>query len=161
MVGGNPETFSRWAPVLEVMGSRVEHVGGHGAGQAVKLCNNLIVAATMVAMSEACHVLEREEIEAAQAYEVFTRSTSDSTVLRRRFPMPGVRPEHPSSRGFEPLFRLDLIYKDLGLALELAAAHGVSARVTEAATRAYEQALAAGHGALDFSAVHLVRPASD
>jgi 3-hydroxyisobutyrate dehydrogenase len=161
MVGGKADVVARWRPLLELLGSRVEHVGGHGAGQAVKLCNNLIVAATMAALSEACELLEREGIEAGQAYEVFTRSTSDSIVLRRRFPMPGVRPEHPSSRGYEPLFRLDLLRKDLALALELAAEHGVSTPVTEAAVAAYDRALAAGHGGLDYSAVHLPRSARD
>jgi 3-hydroxyisobutyrate dehydrogenase len=155
MVGGPAEVFERCRPLLEAMGTLVERVGGHGAGQAVKLCNNLIVGCTMAAMAEACAVLEREGIDARQAYEVFTRSTSDSSVLRRRFPVPGVEPEHPASRGYEPLFRLDLLVKDLGLALELAAEHGVEAKVGEAAARAYDAALAAGLGALDYSAVYL------
>ncbi len=157
MVGGRLEVFQRCRPLLEAMGSLVEHVGGHGAGQSVKLANNLIVACTMAAISEACAVLEREGIDPRQAYEVFSRSTSDSTVLRRRFPVPGVRPEHPASRDYEPLFRLDLLVKDLGLALELAAEHGVAAPVAAAAARAYDAALDAGLGALDYSAVHLTR----
>lgn len=157
MVGGRLEVFQRCRPLLEAMGSLVEHVGGHGAGQSVKLANNLIVACTMAAISEACAVLEREGIDPRQAYEVFSRSTSDSTVLRRRFPVPGVRPEHPASRDYEPLFRLDLLVKDLGLALELAAEHGVAAPVAAAAARAYDAALEAGLGVLDYSAVHLAR----
>jgi 3-hydroxyisobutyrate dehydrogenase len=157
MVGGNADTFARCRPLLEAMGSRVEHVGGHGAGQTVKLCNNLIVAATMAAMSEACALLQREGIDPVQAYEVLTSSTSDSSVMRRRFPLPGVRPEHPASRDYAPLFRLDLLRKDLALALELAAEYGVAAPVTETAARVYDEALAAGLGALDYSAVHLVR----
>jgi 3-hydroxyisobutyrate dehydrogenase len=155
MVGGRPEAFERVRPVLQAMGSLVELVGAPGAGQAVKLCNNLIVGATMAAMSEACAMLEREGIDAAQAYEVFTRSTSDSSVMRRRFPLAGVRPEHPASRGFAPLFRLDLLCKDLALALELGAEHGIELPVTAVTARAYEAALEAGLGAFDYSAVHL------
>ena len=155
MVGGKAEVFERRRPLLEAMGGTVEHVGGHGAGQAVKLCNNLIVGCTMAAMAEACALLEREGIDARQAYEVFIRSTSESSVMRRRFPLPDVRPEHPASRGYEPLFRLDLLVKDLGLALELAAEHGVDAKLVEAAARAYDAALVAGLGALDYSAVYL------
>jgi 3-hydroxyisobutyrate dehydrogenase len=155
MVGGKAEAFARCRPLFEAMGSLVEHVGGHGAGQAVKLCNNLIVGCTMAAMAEACAVLEHEGIDPRQVYKVFTRSTSDSSVLRRRFPLPGVEPGHPASRGYEALFRLDLLVKDLGLALELAAEHGVETKVGEAAARAYEAALAAGLGALDYSAVYL------
>jgi 3-hydroxyisobutyrate dehydrogenase len=157
MVGGRREAFERARPVLEAMGSLIELVGDTGAGQAVKLCNNLIVGVTMAAMSEACDLLERERIDPAQAFEVFTRSTGDSSVLRRRFPLPGVRPEHPASNGYEPLFRLDLLRKDLALALEFAAEHGIEAPVTEIAARAYDAALEAGLGGLDYSAVYRAR----
>ena len=156
MVGGRAEAFERCRDVLAAMGSHVEHVGGHGAGQAVKLANNLVAGCTMAVLSEACALLEREGIDRTQAYEVLTRSTSDSSVLRRRFPLPGVRPEHPASREYAPLFRLDLLRKDLALALELAEAHGTVADVGEAAARVYDRALEAGLGPLDYSAVYLL-----
>jgi 3-hydroxyisobutyrate dehydrogenase len=108
-------------------------------------------------MSEACALLEREGIDPVLAYEVFTSSTSDSSVMRRRFPLPGVRPEHPASRGYEPLFRLDLLRKDLALALELAAEHGVSMPMTSTAAELYDAARAAELGDLDYSAVHLLK----
>jgi 3-hydroxyisobutyrate dehydrogenase-like beta-hydroxyacid dehydrogenase len=155
MVGGEVEAFDRCRPILEVLGNLVEHVGGHGAGQTVKLCNNLVVACTMAALAEACVILEREGIDPEQAYEVFTRSTSDSAVLRRRFPVPGVRSEHPASREYEPLFRLDLLVKDLELALEVADSDRVAAGVTRTAAKAYADALDAGLGGLDYSAVYL------
>jgi 3-hydroxyisobutyrate dehydrogenase len=154
MVGGKPDVVERCRPLLKAMGSLVERVGGHGAGQTVKLCNNLIVACTMAAIAEACELLEREGMDPGQAYEVFTRSTGDSSVLRRRFPVPGVRPEHPASRGYEPLFRLDLLVKDLSLALELAAEHSNEVPVAAAAAGAYRRAVEAGRGALDYSAVY-------
>ncbi len=157
MVGGPAEAVERVRPLLELMGSTVEHVGAHGAGQAVKLCNNLIVACAMPALGEACRVLASEGIDLGQAYDCLTHSTSDSAVMRRRFPVPGVRPEHPASRGYAPLFRLDLLVKDLGLALELAREHGVEAPIGEAAAHLYGVALAAGHGSLDYSAVYLVQ----
>jgi 3-hydroxyisobutyrate dehydrogenase-like beta-hydroxyacid dehydrogenase len=157
MVGGKPEVFGRWRPLLSHLGGRVEHVGGHGAGQCVKLCNNLIVGATLAAIVEACDLLVREGIDPAQAYEVFMSSTSDSTVMRRRFPLPGVRPEHPASGGYEAAFRLDLLRKDLGLALELARELGVAAPVTETVAAEYDHALAAGLGARDYSALYLAR----
>ncbi len=158
MVGGSEAAFARCRPVLELLGSRVEHVGGPGAGQAVKLCNNLVVGATMAALCEACELLEREGIDPAQAYAVLTGSTSDSTVLRRRFPLAGVRPVHPASKGYEPLFRLDLLRKDLGLALDFARERGVSLPVTEAAAAEYDRALADGLGGLDYSALYRSRP---
>lgn len=157
MVGGPQGAFERCASLFGAMGSRVELVGGHGAGQTVKLCNNLIVACTMAAIGESCRLLERERIDPAQAYECFTSSTSDSSVLRRRFPIPDVRPEHPASRDYEPLFRLDLLVKDLRLSLELAAEHGVATPVADAAAATYRAALGAGLAALDYSAVYRVQ----
>jgi 3-hydroxyisobutyrate dehydrogenase len=114
----------------------------------------------MTAVGEACRVLEREGIDAGQAYECFTSSTSDSTVMRRRFPIAGVRPEHPASREYDPLFRLDLLVKDLGLALDLAAKHGVGAPVARAAAGVYRVALEQGLGGLDYSAVYLAQGGS-
>ena len=159
MVGGKATVFERWRRLLEALGSRVEHVGGPGAGQTVKLCNNLIVACTMAGMAEGCAIAENEGIDPTQAFDVFTSSSSDSSVMRRRFPVPGVRPEHPASDGYRPMFRLDLLLKDLALALELAAEVGVSASVAEASSRLYREALQAGLGELDYSAVYLaLRP---
>jgi 3-hydroxyisobutyrate dehydrogenase-like beta-hydroxyacid dehydrogenase len=154
MVGGPEAAFERCAPLFETLGSRVERVGDHGAGQTVKLCNNLIVACAMAAIGESCRLLEHEGIDPGQAYDCFTSSTSDSAVMRRRFPVPGVRPEHPASRDYEPLFRLDLLVKDLGLALDLAAEHGVRTPIADAAASTYRAALAAGLGGLDYSAVY-------
>lgn len=157
MVGGPVPAFERCSALFEAMGSRVERVGDHGAGQTVKLCNNMIVASAMAAIGESCRLLECEQIDPVQAYECFTSSTSDSSVMRRRFPMPGVRPEHPASRDYEALFRLDLLVKDLGLALELAAEHGVPVPIAEAAAGTYGAALDAGLAEFDYSAVYRVQ----
>jgi 3-hydroxyisobutyrate dehydrogenase len=146
-------------PLLEALGSHVVHVGGHGAGQAAKLCNNLIVGVTMTAIAEACAIAEREGLEPATLYEVLSSSTGDSRVLRTRFPLPGVDERHPASKGYEPMFMVDLIAKDLALALELAGAQGIDAPTARTALVAYERAQAAGLGGLDYSAVFLaVRP---
>src|SRR5207302_10142205 len=147
MVGGRPEVFDRLEPLLRVLG-RPFLVGGPGAGQTAKLCNNLIAGATMVAVAEACAIAEREGIDPALLYELLTTSTGDSRVLRTRYPLSGVDPAHPSSHGFEQLFMLDLMAKDLALALELGASP-----VAAAALEAYRRAQEAGLGALDYSAV--------
>ncbi len=154
MVGGERKIFDRWLELLGAMGARVEYVGGHGAGQTVKLCNNLMVACTMAGMAEVCAVLEHEGVDAEQGYEVFTHSTSDSSVMRRRFPLAGVRPEHPASNEFEPMFRLDLLVKDITLAQELLASHGLKSTMGETAGALYGRALGQGLGALDYSAVY-------
>jgi 3-hydroxyisobutyrate dehydrogenase len=149
MVGGRPDVFERLEPLLRALG-RPFLVGGPGAGQTAKLCNNLIAGATMVALAEACAIAEREGIEPRLLYELLTTSTGDSRVLRNRFPLPGVDPAHPSSNDYEPLFMLDLIVKDLAFALELG-----DSPVAAAALDAYRKGQAAGHGALDYSAVFL------
>ena len=154
MVGGSRETFAAQRSLLEALGTLVVHVGPAGAGQAAKLCNNLVAGATMVAIAEACAVAEREGIDPTVLYDLLTRSTGDSRVLRTRFPIEGVSPEHPASRDYEPLFSLDLMAKDLGLALELAAAHGVEAPVASTSRDRYREAQSRGAGALDYSSVY-------
>lgn len=154
MVGGSAEALAAQRSLLEALGTLVLHVGPAGAGQAAKLCNNLIAGATMVAIAEACAVAEREGIDPSVLYDLLTRSTGDSRVLRTRFPVAGVLSEHPASRGYEPLFSLDLMAKDLELALGLAAAHGVKAPAASATLERYREAQASGAGALDYSAVY-------
>jgi 3-hydroxyisobutyrate dehydrogenase len=161
MVGGGTDGYRRALPLLESLGRLVVHVGPHGAGQAAKLCNNLVAGATMVAVAEACALAEREGLDPATLYEIMRASTGDSRVLRTRFPLGGVDDAHPSSRGFEPLFTLDLIAKDLELALELAEADDVSASVAAAALARYRDGQRDGSGHLDYSAViDAVRAAS-
>ncbi|HEX2045548.1 MAG TPA: NAD(P)-dependent oxidoreductase [Gaiellaceae bacterium] len=157
MVGGSRETFERWRSLLEELGSLVVRVGDAGAGQAAKLCNNLVAGATMAALAEACALAVHEGIEPAILYDLLTRSTGDSRVLRTRFPLGGVDAEHPASRAYEPLFALDLMAKDLDLALELADAHGVGAPVARAGRASYAEAQRQGLGRLDYSAVYTAR----
>jgi 3-hydroxyisobutyrate dehydrogenase len=155
MVGGEQAAFDRAQPILEQLGSLVVHVGRHGAGQAAKLCNNLVAGVTMAALAEACAIAEREGIEPGTLYELLGASTGDSRVLRNRFPLAGADPAHPASRDWATLFALDLIAKDLHLVDELAQQHGVDPAMTLAALAEYARAQAAGHGELDYSAVFL------
>ncbi|HKP19776.1 MAG TPA: NAD(P)-dependent oxidoreductase, partial [Gaiellaceae bacterium] len=154
MAGGRPEVFARAEPLLRSLGRPVL-VGGPGAGQAAKLCNNLIAGATMAAIAEACAIATEEGLDPSTLYDLLTTSTGDSRVLRTRFPLAGADDSHPSNHTYAPLFALDLIAKDLTLALELAAEHGVDADVAAAALERYRSAQAAGHGGLDYSAVYL------
>ena len=107
----------------------------------------------MAALAEACAIAEREGIDAALLYELLTTSTGDSRVLRTRYPRAGAAATHPSSNDFAPLFMLDLMTKDLTLALELAG----ESPLVDAALAAYREAEEAGLGALDYSAVYLPR----
>lgn len=157
MVGGDEDAYVRAEPLLLAVGRHVVRVGGHGAGQAAKLCNNLIAGATMVAIAEACAVAEQEGLDAATLYELVTASTGDSRVLRTRYPLPGADPSHPVSSDYEPLFALDLIAKDLELARALAAEHGIVPVIAAAALADYHAAQGAGLGSLDYSAVFLTK----
>jgi 3-hydroxyisobutyrate dehydrogenase len=154
MVGGTAEDFARAESLLQALGRPV-HVGGPGAGQAAKLCNNLIAGVTMTAVAEACALAQAEGLDPATLYDLFTTSTGDSRVLRTRFPLPGADPAHPVASDYEPLFALDLIAKDLALAQALAQENDVGVPVAEAALEAYREAQAAGLGHLDYSAVYL------
>ena len=159
MAGGTTEAFALLRPLLGDVGSLVVHVGEAGAGQATKLCNNLIAGATMAAIAEACAVASREGLDPAVLYDLLTSSTGDSRVLRTRFPIGGVAAEHPASRGYDPLFSLDLMAKDLDLVLELAAALSVETPVANAGRERYRDAQEQGLGSLDYSAVYaLYRP---
>jgi len=155
MVGGTPHAYERAEPFLRVLG-RPFHVGEAGAGQTAKLCNNLVAGVTMAALAEACAIAEREGIDARLLYELLTTSTGDSRVLRTRYPRAGVVDAHPSSNGYAALFGLDLLVKDLALAVEL----GHDSPVAAAALDQYRRAQTAGLGSLDYSAVYLARPQS-
>ena len=157
MVGGSPGAFEAQRPLFEAVGDLVVRVGSSGAGQAAKLCNNLVAGATMAALAEACALAAEEGIEPAVLYDLLTRSTGDSRVLRTRFPLGGVELHHPASRDFAPLFALDLMAKDLALALELAAAHGIDVPVAQASRARYGDAQRQGLGRLDYSAVFAAR----
>jgi 3-hydroxyisobutyrate dehydrogenase len=154
MVGGPAEILDRQRALLGCLGT-VVHVGGHGAGQALKLCNNLLAGCAMAALAEACSLAVEEGLDPKVVYDAISVSTGDSRVMRNRFPLPGVDPKHPASDGYRPLFGLDLLVKDLVLARGLAREREVETPVAEAALAAFRKAQHAGLGGLDYSAVYL------
>lgn len=156
MVGGDAPAFERARPVLSALGHLVVHVGGHGAGQATKLCNNLMAGCNMAAIAEAWAIAQAEGLEPAMFYEIVTASTGDSRVLRTRFPVAGVDERHPANREFEPMFSVDLMTKDLELVREVARAAGVGSTAVDAALERYHEAQQAGLGGLDYSAISKV-----
>ena len=143
MVGGSEVAVERARPLLAALGSLVVHVGDHGLGQAAKLCNNLCAGVNMAAIAQALALARREGLDPAVLYELMASSTGDSRVLRTRFP---ARVDHatPAANGFAPMFTIDLMEKDLGLAQELAAAHGLDAEPLAAALALYRRAQAGG-----------------
>jgi 3-hydroxyisobutyrate dehydrogenase len=158
MVGGDADVFARVLPLLEVLGDFVRHMGGPGAGQATKLTNNVLAATHMAALAEAVALAESEGLDPAAVYEVVSHGTGDSRVLRNRYPVPGVLEHAPASSGWAPLFPVDLIAKDVALALDTAAEHGLEMPVVEVALARYRAAQSAGFGGLDYSAVARLMP---
>ncbi len=153
MVGGDQATLERVRPAVEAMAARVVHVGGPGMGQVVKLCNNLIYAAQMVATAEATALARRSGADLAKLHEVLVHATGDCVAVRTRFPVGGVVPESPASNGWAPGFMTDLMAKDLDLATAHGAAQGVPLTLTATARQALTTTSSAGFGRQDFSAV--------
>jgi len=153
MVGGDAAVLDRARPALAPVAGLVVHVGGPGMGQVVKLCNNLIYAAQMVATAEASALAARAGADPAKLHEVLLHATGDCVAVRTRFPFPGVVPDSPASNGWKPGFMTDLMAKDLDLALGYGAAAGVPMSVTATARQSLTAASTAGYGREDFSAV--------
>jgi L-serine 3-dehydrogenase (NAD+) len=153
MVGGSVAGFERVRPVLEAMGSRILHMGGPGAGQATKLCNNLLAGIHMAALAESVAIAQREGLDPHRLLDALRNATGDSRVLRMRFPVPGVLPEAPASRDFAPMFPVDLIAKDLGLAIGTAQEHGLDTPLAALALQRYRTAQERELGDRDYSVV--------
>ncbi|MGA2520581.1 MAG: NAD(P)-dependent oxidoreductase [Acidimicrobiales bacterium] len=153
MVGGDPATLDDARPALEPMAGLIVHVGGPGMGQVVKLCNNLIYAAQMVATAEATALAQRSGVDMAKLLEVLLHSTGDCVAVRTRLPVPGVIADSPASTGWKPGFMTDLMAKDIDLALSYGARAGVPMTMTANARQALTAASTAGFGREDFSAL--------
>ena len=153
MVGGDAETLEAARPALDPFSGLIVHVGGPGMGQVVKLCNNLIYAAQMLATAEATVMAERSGVDLAQLYEVITHATGDCVAVRTRLPAEGVVPDSPASNGWAPGFMTDLMAKDLDLAIGYAAAQGTPLFTSGLVRQLLGAASQAGYGREDFSAI--------
>ncbi|HET6810316.1 MAG TPA: NAD(P)-dependent oxidoreductase [Acidimicrobiales bacterium] len=153
MVGGNGDVLAATRPALDPMAGLIVHVGGPGMGQVVKLCNNLIYAAQMLATAEATALARKSGADLQRLHEVLTHSTGDCVAVRTRLPASGVVPDSPASSRWKPGFMTDLMAKDLDLALAYAARSGVPLASTAAARQVLTSASGAGYGREDFSAL--------
>jgi 3-hydroxyisobutyrate dehydrogenase len=161
MVGGSKEAFAHGKPILERMGKRVVHCGEPGNGQAAKICNNMILGASMIAVSEAFVLGEKLGLSHQALFEVAAASSGQCWSLTSYCPVPGPVPASPANNGYKPGFAAALMLKDLKLARE--AAHSVHAQTAlgSRAAEIYEQFTHEGHGGADFSGIiNLVREQS-
>jgi len=153
MIGGDADTLDSVRPVLDAVASLIVHVGGPGMGQVVKLCNNLIYAAQMVATAEATARAVKSAVDLAKLHEVLTHATGDCLAVRTRLPVPGVLPDSPATNGWKPGFMTELMNKDVGLALDFGAQTAVRMPGTTVARQVLTDAVTAGFGRQDFSAL--------
>jgi 3-hydroxyisobutyrate dehydrogenase len=153
MVGGEAATLETARPALEPFSGLIVHVGGAGMGQVVKLCNNLIYAAQMLATAEAAAMAVKSGVDTEKLLEVLLHSTGDCVAVRTRLPVAGVVPDSPASNGWQPGFMTDLMAKDLDLALGYGAKAGVPLASTAVARQALTAASTAGYGREDFSSL--------
>jgi 3-hydroxyisobutyrate dehydrogenase len=151
MCGGSDEAFARAKPALEAMGKRIVHCGGAGAGQAAKICNNMILGATMIATCEAFALGEKLGLSTQALFDVASTSSGQSWSLTSYCPAPGPVPASPANRGYKPGFAASLMLKDLRLAQEAAASVGAAIPLGAEAAQLYALYVASGHGGDDFS----------
>jgi len=153
MVGAEDADFAEAEPLLSVMGGRVVHCGGSGAGQAAKICNNMILGISMIAVSEAFVLGEKLGLSNQALFDVSSTASGQCWALTTNCPVPGPVPTSPANRDYQPGFAGQLMSKDLGLALEALESTGTDARMGTLAADLYRQ-FAEGDGAgLDFSAI--------
>ena len=153
MVGGSAEAFAAAEPFLQTMGKAVIHAGDAGTGQAAKICNNMLLGATMVATCEAFVLAEKLGLDAAKFYDIASVSSGQSWSMTSYCPLPGVGPVTPADRAYQGGFAAALMLKDLRLAMEASDESGASTPMGVRARELYER-FADGEGSTrDFSGI--------
>jgi 3-hydroxyisobutyrate dehydrogenase len=153
MVGGSDAAFARAQPILSAMGKAVIHAGGSGAGQAAKICNNMILGATMIATCEAFALADKLGLNLQTFYDISSKASGQSWSMTSYCPVPGVGPQSPADNGYQGGFAAALMLKDLKLALEAAESVGAKVPMGARAGELYEAFAAAGNGGVDFSGI--------
>ncbi|WP_420799061.1 3-hydroxyisobutyrate dehydrogenase [Nesterenkonia muleiensis] len=153
MVGAAGEVFEQIHPLLDIMGARVVHCGGNGLGQAAKICNNMILGVSQIAVGEAFVLGEKLGLTHQALYDVVSKASGQCWALTTNCPVPGPVPNSPANRDYRPGFAGALMAKDLNLATNALDEQGVEAQLGRLATAIYSE-FAAGDGAgQDFSAI--------
>lgn len=153
MVGADDDDFAAAQPVLDVMAGRVVHCGGSGAGQAAKVCNNMILGITMIGVSEAFVLGEKLGLTNQALFDVASAASGQCWALTTNCPVPGPVPSSPANRDYQPGFAGALMAKDLGLAMNALAATGAAAELGTLAASIYRRFADEGGASQDFSAI--------
>jgi 3-hydroxyisobutyrate dehydrogenase len=153
MCGGPDEAFARAKPLLDRMGKTIVHAGAAGAGQAAKICNNMILGASMIVVSEAFALAEKLGLDAQKLFDVSSKSSGQCWSLTTYCPVPGPVPTSPANRGYKAGFTTAMMLKDLRLAQEAAQKAGAATPLGAAAAALYALRENMGHGSEDFSGI--------
>jgi len=151
MVGGSDEGFTRAEAILSGMGKAVIHAGDAGAGQAAKICNNMLLGATMAATCETLAMAKKLGLDPQKFYDIASVSSGQSWSLTSYCPLPGVGPQSPADNGYRGGFSAALMLKDLRLAVEAAVQAGAQVPMGTRARELYEEFVAADKDNRDFS----------
>lgn len=154
IVGGDQTCFERAQPVLEAMGKNIFHAGDAGAGQIAKMCNNMLLSVLMAGTAEALQMGVENGLDPKVLSDIMVKSSGRNWALEIYNPVPGVMDGTPASNGYQGGFMVDLMNKDLGLALGAAQSSNSSVPMGQQASQLFKAHGDAGHGGLDFSSIY-------
>ncbi|MBL6600325.1 MAG: 3-hydroxyisobutyrate dehydrogenase [Alphaproteobacteria bacterium] len=154
MVGGDDSAFARAKPYLDAMGKNIVHTGGPGNGQAAKICNNMILGISMVAVCESFSMAEKLGLDAQKLFNVTSTSSSQCWAMTSYLPVPGPVPASPANRDYQAGFTAAMMAKDMNLAQDAAKSTGHDAQLGAHALEMYEKFCEDGNGPLDFSGIY-------
>ena len=153
MVGGGDEAFARARPLLEAMGKNVIHAGAAGTGQAAKVCNNMILGISMIALSEAFTLADALGLGHQKLFDISSKSSGSCWAMLNHLPVPGVIETAAADRGYKPGFSAAMMHKDLKLSQAAADQAGVATPLGAEAAALYTLFINSGSGDLDYSAI--------
>jgi 3-hydroxyisobutyrate dehydrogenase len=153
MAGGSDEAFAKAAPLFDIMGQKTVHCGEAGAGQAAKICNNMILAISMIGVCEGFSLAKQLGLDQQKLFDVVSTSSGQCWSVNSYCPVPGVGPVSPADSGYKPGFAAELMVKDTGLSQQAAAATGAATPLGAHAAELYRQFVAEGGKGKDFSGI--------
>jgi 3-hydroxyisobutyrate dehydrogenase len=153
MVGGSAAGFERALPVLQAMGKTIVHAGPAGNGQAAKICNNMMLAVSMIGVCEGFALADRLGLDRQKLFDISSKSSGQCWAMTSYCPVPGPVPASPANRDYQAGFTADMMLKDLKLAQQAAQAAGAATPLGAEAGALYQMLCNAGLGPKDFSAI--------
>jgi len=153
MVGGEDAAFERARPLLEAMGKTIVHAGGPGNGQAAKICNNMILGASMIVVAEAFLLADKLGLDAQKLFDISSKSSGQCWSMTSYCPVPGLVPTSPANRDYKAGFTAAMMLKDLKLAQAAARATRATTPLGAGAAAVYERFVDSGDGSVDFSGI--------